>query len=67
MTDKKKWIQEAVSKMKNGSFSKAAKKKKESTSQYAKEVLANPDAKTKLKRRAVLAQTFARIAKKRKG
>lgn len=67
MTEKKKWIKEAVGKMKKGAFSKEAKKKKETTAQYAKEVLSNPKEKTKEKRRAVLAQTFAKIAKKRRG
>lgn len=43
----KKWIQKAVATMKTGSFTKQAKRAKESPLEFAKEVLAHPERFTK--------------------
>lgn len=57
----KKWIQGVVKKIKKGAFSAGAKRKHESTSSYANEILSNPKASSTLKKRATLAKTFAKM------
>jgi len=61
----KKWIQKAIKHP--GAFSKQAKAAGMSTAAFARKVLAKGSkASTTLKRRAVLAQTLAKLRMKRK-
>lgn len=61
----KKWIQSAD--LKEGAFTKKAKAKDMTVSEYAKKVLKKDSkATTKTKKQAVLAQTFKKISKSRK-
>ena len=64
----KKWIQKAVTKMKEkgtvGSFSKAAKKAGKSTSAYATKVLNNPKASPAMKKKANFAKNVGKSRKR---
>jgi len=59
------WIKGAIKK--KGSFAKAAKRAGRTTAQHARAVLKKGSkASTTMKRRAVLAQTLRKLAKRRK-
>lgn len=61
----KQWIQDAIKN--KGSFSKKAKKAGKTTAQYAKEVTTKSSkASTKTKKQAVLAETLAKLRKRKK-
>ena len=61
------WMQKVKAAMERkgttGSFSRAAKKHGESTSEYTSDVLSSKKSTTKKKRQAVLARTFAKYRK----
>jgi len=62
---KKKWIQEAVSKMKHGAFTKEALKHKMTPEEFADEVMANPEKYSKTTKKR--AQFLINIRKKGSG
>ena len=62
------WIQKVKSNMQKkgttGSFSRAARSAGESTQEFANKELKSKTSSTKMKRRASLAKTFAKLRKK---
>jgi hypothetical protein len=59
-----KWIQKMD--LKKGAFTAQAKRAKKSVSDFAKEVIKNPEKfKSTTRKRAILAKTFRKISKKK--